>query len=1327
MKLLDSDLKPRTLICTFFIVICVAAITTITTQRSFAQYPQTSRISFVFEVHRYLGIDQQGDSVTIEVRNNLNNYEPPRTLRISFNNRFTSIEHDSVVDFVAEKGIDLNSVKYVRFYPGMDERYERSPGASTPPPLYLTFTDVNWPSAEGVQITGVQKDEINTVCTLSIPLPASEYQITVVPQDDASVASPEPLINVVKKVSAGKTHTVWVRSPTFLESLSERFGNKNSLLVSIIVGLLAVIVAVLKDKIKDVVNWVLDGLGKFGRGKLAKRRFYRKYLGVMVSKHKHLRLVGFSSTGVSRPLLEEVFVSLRISGHSRRELDSDEGTGSVDGVGAVTFATALLQYPKMVILGSPGAGKTTTLSYALLTFAQNRQKERFGINEQLLPIFIPLRRLSGRDKSITEDLVNPETQILPKDLLKDLPKEYFENALNKGHCLVLLDGLDEVIDERTYRNVADKINDLVSAYPNNRFVVTCRIAGWKSYLTGEFTVLQTQDFNRDEIQRFVLGWHRAVITQSEHSRLYFDTPDKKEFEKTWVKHYEEKVKPAIEIKSRNLLNQIDSNNRILAIAVNPMLLSLTCLVHSVRNILPRGRTILYSQCLDLLIDSWERSKDIVWHQADRTTSYQKEAVLREIAFDFQVRGKGEDTKENIEKLIHAISKDLGIGIPPGELLEEIELRSGLLIERSIGVFGFSHLTLQEYLVAKHVLLYPRQLELLFTNLDKQEWREVILLYAGLLDNATDVIKTILKSSVAGNVGTLVLAGHCVGDSQNCDADIAERVIRDLTTTLYTDSDNREALLGAMSALAVDFTSEPKTPRENFSSYLIEGVQDPNGLNSPYLNPTQIRGDYITILGRAKVTAGLGTIVDLLFDEILETRNAAAYALISFGDLALSHLSTAFERVSQLIISNAVADEDAFFEALIFDGEDSPENMKRDARVISAYIKILRSINTGGSAKLLLKFYDLEQIMRSREWVGSVKVSVALAQMLNNPFIEVDLQQVSKEALPTSIRQIESEDDRWPYKNVPPYSGFSQLESRIMCDLSFLIKKSTRAINSYSNRVDWGAISFKVMFPSLLKYIKSVPAIELKQQSLAIMPRELWTELGFDQRVETSYLNALAFQIHDSYATSLSKALQHVGVEETTYSAAPPRRRLMRITVWLSNIYFTAFLAFAVYLQSDVTMGVIQDWNRIRWYSELDLIWFLIAPLWMYLFIVVLTQLKLGRRLLSLDTIGTLIFPISNFWKAYRNNVTSRKWLKFASVQIIMFFFNPITLIALLQFMRLPKDILVAKFSTITLFLGLYVLLAALSAAYLKFYLLTGNPIFQLLLLHPEGKKVVTSS
>jgi len=206
-----------------------------------------------------------------------------------------------------------------------------------------------------------------------------------------------------------------------------------------------------------------------------------------------------------------------------------------------------------------------------------------------------------------------------------------------------------------------------------------------------------------------------------------------------------------------------------------------------------------------LVDAWERSKGVIVSQS-KITLLQKEVILRQLAYELQMSGKGELKRSSIEELIERIAVEMRFSIPPRELLEDIERRSGLLVERSIDVLGFSHLTLQEYLVAKHVQLNPSLLSTLLMHLDDPEWREVVLLYAGLVDDPSELAARIIKD---GRRERFLLAGHAIGEGQRTDQDVARRVIAPLLEMLKEDEQlqNIEAAISALASMGTDFGSE----------------------------------------------------------------------------------------------------------------------------------------------------------------------------------------------------------------------------------------------------------------------------------------------------------------------------------------------------------------------------------------------------------------------------------------------------------------------------------------------------------------------------------------
>src|SRR3984893_5247257 len=97
------------------------------------------------------------------------------------------------------------------------------------------------------------------------------------------------------------------------------------------------------------------------------------------------------------------------------------------------------------------------------------------------------------------------------------------------------------------------------------------------------------------------------------------------------------------------------------------------------------------------------------------------------------------------------------------VLTDIVSENGLLREQAHDIYGFLHLTLQEYFSAQYVLVQDGLNELL-CHLGDPWWEEVILLYAGETPDASPLLQRLLDAQNAPDdifLSKLVLAGRCL--------------------------------------------------------------------------------------------------------------------------------------------------------------------------------------------------------------------------------------------------------------------------------------------------------------------------------------------------------------------------------------------------------------------------------------------------------------------------------------------------------------------------------------------------------------------------------------
>ncbi|HEY9824998.1 MAG TPA: NACHT domain-containing NTPase [Stenomitos sp.] len=362
---------------------------------------------------------------------------------------------------------------------------------------------------------------------------------------------------------------------------------------------------------------------------------------------------------------------------------------------------------KMVVLGKPGAGKTTFLKRIAT------QCNGGTFHPELVPIFVPLKQFA--ETKGHPDLLPYIASQWAESKVKEADSKV-ETLLDEGRALVLLDGLDEVLKADSAR-VIEEIRHFSERFHRNLYVLTCRVATHEFKLE-PFTEVEIADFDDEQIAVFVTKWFERK--NPERTELF--------------------------------LRKLKDSPRIRELATNPLLLTLLCLNFEESGYFSESRAALYKDALHVLLKSWNAKKPgLPYEEVYRQlTPDRKEDLLSQLAYQTFEQGQymfGDDIAKQhirhyIENLPSADTNVKQLDVDSEAVLKSIEGQHGLLISRAQGIYSFSHLTFQEYFTARKIAascspytIADKTLQELAQRVTDQRWREIFLLVAEILPSA----------------------------------------------------------------------------------------------------------------------------------------------------------------------------------------------------------------------------------------------------------------------------------------------------------------------------------------------------------------------------------------------------------------------------------------------------------------------------------------------------------------------------------------------------------------------------------------------------------------
>lgn len=368
---------------------------------------------------------------------------------------------------------------------------------------------------------------------------------------------------------------------------------------------------------------------------------------------------------------------------------------------------------KFIIIGEPGSGKTTLLRQLALTLSKKQQTTL----PKKLPILLYIRDIQ---RSVENKPNISLSEIIIESLggkARNLPIEWFENYLQKGKCLLLMDGLDEIADSAKRLLVSDWVQKQIIDYKDNHFIITSRPHGYNDNPIIGVTPLQLKPFDLMQVEEFIQRWYLA----KEITRSRTDNEATK-----WI----------AEDNAKDLYNIIKNKPALADLAVNPLLATMIATIHSYKGILPERRSDLYRDIFEVVL---KRRIDY-WHSVQLRTE-QVVAILKSLAYNMMVHKHRKIAIEDAGKIIRDELSKTESKLSESEFIASVSKQSGILLETGADVYTFAHLTFQEYAASAYIL-DQWTVPTINDDLDKRIldswWFETILLYAAQAD-ATPII------------------------------------------------------------------------------------------------------------------------------------------------------------------------------------------------------------------------------------------------------------------------------------------------------------------------------------------------------------------------------------------------------------------------------------------------------------------------------------------------------------------------------------------------------------------------------------------------------------
>jgi hypothetical protein len=360
---------------------------------------------------------------------------------------------------------------------------------------------------------------------------------------------------------------------------------------------------------------------------------------------------------------------------------------------------ALDQFQRVVLLGDPGAGKSTfatKLAYDLAT-------DGLPGFEGRVPFLVIAREYAEALRTTRRPFVALLTDVAKDPYNVTPPADAVEYLLLNGAAFVVIDGIDELGDAEARRRLAELIEAFSHHYPLVNIVATSRIVGYDEAAFDHdlFAAIRIAPFSDEQIADYARSWFALECEQGLVDSFLAESAD------------------------------------VPDLRSNPLVLSLLCSLYESRHYIPPNRAQIYENCAEMLFERWDQSRGMTVPMRFGTHMRPAVAWLAWLMFTDPTAGQVFSRERVSELLIEYMLEErfddwTDAVTAAMEFLDYCAGRAWLLTEMGVRkgqrVYGFTHRTFLEYFTAVHLVRLgpsPEQVwERLKDRIADASWRTV---------------------------------------------------------------------------------------------------------------------------------------------------------------------------------------------------------------------------------------------------------------------------------------------------------------------------------------------------------------------------------------------------------------------------------------------------------------------------------------------------------------------------------------------------------------------------------------------------------------------------